>query len=199
MQVASDCLVITVQTRAELDAALNEAVDLLRPMAMTEQVGISVTRLAPARFEVCLDSEVPCGTTGEKWGGPAMSHGRSGGSSESTGGVSQSACAPSDLAACSLRRAAVDVAWRRNGSKNSLTRCEIEDFLSLARGQRVAVKDHETGELWRGSVDTTFPDRGYVWVFTDLGERKLLDISVHTVWRPNKPRACGNVGSEAGK
>ena len=68
MQIAPDYLVITVQTRARLDTALNEAVDLLKPAAMTQQVGISVSRLAPSRFKVSLDSEVPWGTTREKRG-----------------------------------------------------------------------------------------------------------------------------------
>lgn len=68
MQVATDCLVVAVQSRMGLDAALDEAVDLLKPRAMTEQVGISVTRLAPGRYEVHLDSEVPQGVTMERWG-----------------------------------------------------------------------------------------------------------------------------------
>ena len=51
-------------------------------------------------------------------------------------------------------------------------------FLSVDRGHRTAVKDHETGESWHGSVDLTFPEQGFVWVISDLGERKLLDITV---------------------
>lgn len=101
-------------------------------------------------------------------------------------------------AGCSLRAAAVDVTSRRNGSKDLLTACEIAMFLSLARGHRIAVRDHETGALWRGCVDLTFPDHGFVWVITDYGERKLLDISVHTVWRPDESGACASVHREAG-
>lgn len=41
------------------------------------------------------------------------------------------------------------------------------------RGQR-----SRTGESWHGSVDLTFPEQGFVWVISDLGERKLLDITV---------------------
>ena len=96
-------------------------------------------------------------------------------------------------AGCSLRAAAVDVLPRRNGLKESLTRCEIEVFLSLARGDRIAVRDHETGALWRGCVDLTFPDHGFVWVITDYGERKLLDICVHTIWRPDESGACASL------
>lgn len=68
MQVQPDCLVVAVHTRTELDEALNRAVELLRPVAMTEQVGISVTRLAPGRYEARVNSEVPPGTTTQIWG-----------------------------------------------------------------------------------------------------------------------------------
>jgi hypothetical protein len=68
MQLASDSLAIDVQTRMELDAALNQAVDVLKPAAMTEQVGISVTRLVPGRYEAGLNSNVPPGVIIERWG-----------------------------------------------------------------------------------------------------------------------------------
>lgn len=67
MQAAPGCLVVAVQTRRELDDALDEAVDLLMPAAMTEQVGISVTRLAPGRYEARLNGDVPPGMTIERW------------------------------------------------------------------------------------------------------------------------------------
>jgi hypothetical protein len=66
MHVAPRCLVVAVQNRMELDATLDEAVDLLKPAAMTEQVGISVTRLAPGRYEARLNSDVPPGMTIER-------------------------------------------------------------------------------------------------------------------------------------
>ncbi|MGO4807772.1 hypothetical protein AB4089_21925 [Arthrobacter sp. 2MCAF15] len=99
-------------------------------------------------------------------------------------------CPAARQTSCSLRTAALDAAPRRNGSKASLTECETEIFLSLARGHRIVVRDHETGALWGGRVDMTFPDHGFVWVITDVGERKLLDIAVHTVWRPDESGAC---------
>jgi hypothetical protein len=68
MQTANRCLVITVNTRRELDAALDEAVDLLKPAAVTAHVGISVTRLAPGRYEARVDSDVPPGVTLQRWG-----------------------------------------------------------------------------------------------------------------------------------
>lgn len=54
---APRCLVVAVNTRRELDVALNEAVDLLKLVGMAEQVGISVTRLSPGRYEACLNSD----------------------------------------------------------------------------------------------------------------------------------------------
>lgn len=68
MNAVPECLVVAVQTRRELDAALDEAVDLLKPAAMAEQVGISVTRLAPGRYEARLDKAVLRGETLERWG-----------------------------------------------------------------------------------------------------------------------------------
>lgn len=107
-------------------------------------------------------------------------------------------CPAARRAGCSLRTAALDTGLGRNGLKESLTECETEIFLSLARGHRIAVRDHETGALWCGLVDMTFPDHGFVWVITDVGERKLLDIGVHTVWRPDESGACGSVRRKAG-
>lgn len=115
------------------------------------------------------------------------------------GSVFNMVCPPARRDGCSLRTAALDAGWRRSGLKESLTECETEIFLSLARGHAVAVRDHETGALWRGWVDMTFPDHGFVWVITDAGERKLLDIGVHTVWRPEESGACGNVRQETGR
>ena len=68
MHAAPEGLVVAVHTRKELDAVLDEAVDLLKPAAMTERVGISVTRLAPGRYEARLNSNVPAGVTLERWG-----------------------------------------------------------------------------------------------------------------------------------
>jgi len=67
MHTTTRCLVVAVHTRKELDAALEEAVHLLKPAARVEQVGISVTRLAPGRYEARLDSDVPRGVTLERW------------------------------------------------------------------------------------------------------------------------------------
>jgi len=68
MQIAPERLVVAVRTRKELDAALDRALELLKPAAMTERVGIMVTRLAPGRYEARLKAELPPGTTRESWG-----------------------------------------------------------------------------------------------------------------------------------
>lgn len=106
-------------------------------------------------------------------------------------------CPAARQSGCSLRTAALYAGQGRNRAKESLTECEIKIFLSLARGHRIALRDHETGELLSGWVDLTFPDHGFVWVITDIGERKLLSMGVHTVWRPDQSGACSNVGREA--
>lgn len=68
IQVAPDRLVILVQTRKEVDAALDRAMEILKPVAMTKRVGILVTRLAPGRYEARLNDELPPGTTRQSWG-----------------------------------------------------------------------------------------------------------------------------------
>ena len=70
IQEAPDHLVIAVKTPEELDDALDRALDLLKPLAMTERVGILVTRLAPGRYEARLNAEFPPGTIRESWGSP---------------------------------------------------------------------------------------------------------------------------------
>ena len=121
-----------------------------------------------------------------------MSERQRGLSGPRTSGLYNMACPADRGAGCSLRAASVDVGSRRDGWKKSLTECEIKIFLSLAPGHHIAVKDHETGGLWHGHVDMTFPEQGFVWSITNFGERKLLDIGVHTVWRPDEPEACGS-------
>jgi hypothetical protein len=68
MHAAPSCLLVAVNSRTELDAALNEAVDFLKPEAMAEQVGISVSRLGTGRYEARLNRDVPPGMTLERWG-----------------------------------------------------------------------------------------------------------------------------------
>jgi hypothetical protein len=125
-----------------------------------------------------------------------VSQRRPGVSAAPAGSVFDMRCPAAREVGCLLRAAATDAARGRNGMKESLTECEIDVFLSLARGRLIAVRDHETGALCRGLVDLTSPDRGFLWIITDCGERKLLDTAVHTLWRPTRrdhaPAPAGN-------
>lgn len=67
MQLGPNCLVLAVETRIGLDAALDNAVDHLLPSAMAEGAGILVTRLAPGMYEPRVSRDIPWGTTLEKW------------------------------------------------------------------------------------------------------------------------------------
>lgn len=120
--------------------------------------------------------------------------------SDTAGGTTDSlmpgACPAAGQAPCPLRFAAAKLAAGRKAPKDSLTRCEVDAFLLLAAGHPVVVLDHETGEVWRGSVDAPFPEHGFVWVYTDLGERKLFDIALHTVWQPGTSPVCGSTAMQ---
>lgn len=87
----------------------------------------------------------------------------------------------------------------RTGPRRPLTGCEVETFLMLVPGSRIFALDPDSGEVWRGWVDTPFLEHGFVWVFTDLGERKLIDIAVHRISQPDNRYACGNERPEHGK
>lgn len=68
IQATPERLVIDAQTPRQLDTALDGALEILKPAAMAERVGILVTRLAPGRYEARLDGELPAGTIWESWG-----------------------------------------------------------------------------------------------------------------------------------
>lgn len=104
-------------------------------------------------------------------------------------------CPVAREADCSLRAAAKGPNYPSDGPKVSLTDCEVEVFRFLAHGQRISVREHMTGALWHGWVDTTFPGHGFVWCISDIGERKLLDIRVHTVWWSGEHAPAGASGS----
>jgi hypothetical protein len=78
MHADSQSLVVTVKTGRELDAALDEALERLMPVAITEKVGISVTRLAPGIYEARPDNNVPLGMIRERWGSGAHPEGTEG-------------------------------------------------------------------------------------------------------------------------
>lgn len=127
-----------------------------------------------------------------------MNHGNGGITKAPAGAVEPSVCPATGRDSCSLREVAAGSASARSGGKNFTSRCEIEVLLSLAPGHRIAVGD-DIGHFWRATVDVTFPEYAFVWVFTDLGERKLIDIAIHTVWRLDTPLNCGDVRGDAGQ
>lgn len=68
IQAAPDRLVIVVQTRMELDAALDRAPDLLKPAAITEGSRYLGNAARPRPLRGRLNAELPPGTTTEVWG-----------------------------------------------------------------------------------------------------------------------------------
>jgi hypothetical protein len=60
----------------------------------------------------------------------------------------------------------------------------------LAEDDRVEVRDDQ-GFRWTGVVDVSAPELGVVWIFTDNGERKAVDIydfTIETRWPSNKDK-----------
>jgi hypothetical protein len=54
----------------------------------------------------------------------------------------------------------------------------------LAEDDRVEVRDDQ-GCRWTGVVDVSAPELGVVWIFTDKGERKAVDVydfTIETRW-----------------
>jgi hypothetical protein len=60
-------LEVAVQTRVELDAALDRAVEALKPLARMKRAGIAVTRVQPHRYRVAVCESTPYGTTTQHW------------------------------------------------------------------------------------------------------------------------------------
>lgn len=60
-------LEVAVQTRVELDEALDRAVEALRPAAGMKKAGIAITRMQPGRYTVAISDRIPYGTTTQHW------------------------------------------------------------------------------------------------------------------------------------
>jgi len=45
------------------------------------------------------------------------------------------------------------------------------------------VQDKKTGHRWQGTVDIVAPGLDKLWMYAELGERRLIDIEAHTVSR----------------
>lgn len=70
---------------------------------------------------------------------------------------------------------------------------ELELLLLLSPGDAIEARDKLTGHSWHGTVEIVAPGLGKLWMFAELGERKLIDTEVHTISR----RMDGYVGPTA--
>lgn len=71
--------------------------------------------------------------------------------------------------------------------KSSLSRAEIDFLYSLIPGESVEIFDERNVAQWTGVVQETAPELGVAWIWTDMGERRLLDIQKHSVQRFPSP------------
>lgn len=60
---------------------------------------------------------------------------------------------------------------------------ELEQLMLLCPGEAIEVQDKTTGHRWQGTVDIVAPDLGKLWIYAELGERRLIDTEAHTVSR----------------
>ena len=51
----------------------------------------------------------------------------------------------------------------------------------LSSGDEVEAEDKRTGQLWRGIVDVIAPGQGMLWMYVELGERKLFYTDAHRI------------------
>ena len=58
---------------------------------------------------------------------------------------------------------------------------DLELLQGLAPGDKIEAHEPHTGHLWRGAIDIVIPEQGKLWIYAELGERKLIDTQVHTV------------------
>lgn len=65
--------------------------------------------------------------------------------------------------------------------KEEMTRFKIRSLAKITSGQSLEVKD-SAGLTWLGTVDVTDEKHGVVWVFTNLGERKLVDMEEYSLF-----------------
>lgn len=60
---------------------------------------------------------------------------------------------------------------------------KLEFLMMLVPGDVIEAYDQRTGQRWHGPVDITIPEQGKLWMFAELGERKLIDAEVHLIHR----------------
>lgn len=63
---------------------------------------------------------------------------------------------------------------------------ELDLLLLLSPGDAIEARDKRTGQKWQGTVDIAAPALGKLWMFAELGERKLIDTETHIISKPDK-------------
>ncbi len=76
--------------------------------------------------------------------------------------------------------------------KSDLSKTDIDVLNSLGVGDPVEAFNERGVIHWRGTIETSAPDLGIAWIFTDTGERKLLDIQEYSIRRCPDP-AMGDI------
>lgn len=61
---------------------------------------------------------------------------------------------------------------------------QVEIMSSLNTGDEV-VASNQRGIRWRGTVEIAVPSQGLLWIQTDAGERRLVDLPEFSIHRPN--------------
>ncbi|MDP9987425.1 hypothetical protein J2S98_002592 [Arthrobacter oryzae] len=61
---------------------------------------------------------------------------------------------------------------------------ESELLILLAPGDAIETKDRISGQTWHGTVDMVAADLGCLWIYAELGERKLINTDNHSITRP---------------
>lgn len=64
-----------------------------------------------------------------------------------------------------------------NRRKSLASRLAIAE---LVQGDHIEAWDR-TGARWQGTADVVDPHLGFIWIYTQLGERKLLDAREHVI------------------
>lgn len=59
----------------------------------------------------------------------------------------------------------------------------LEFLTMLSPGDLIEAADPLTGHAWYGPVDMIIPEQGKLWMYAALGERKLIDVEIHTISR----------------
>jgi hypothetical protein len=65
--------------------------------------------------------------------------------------------------------------------KHEATDADIDFLCSLSPGDQVEVYDEQGRVMMRGQTEITAPHLGILWIRTDTGERRAIDIHEYLV------------------